>query len=52
LSIITGMKWVDLESRSMIIQIESNLRAVMGKPPIKSILMSILSGCNNPPGFM
>jgi hypothetical protein len=34
------MKWVDLESRSTITQIESNLRAINGKPTMKSILIS------------
>jgi hypothetical protein len=39
-------------------QIELNLWAVSGKPTMKFIFMSsrfhagILSGCNNPPGFM
>jgi hypothetical protein len=54
----TGMKCSDLEIPSTITRIESNLRAVKGKPTIKSVLMSshfhygILSGCNNPPGFI
>jgi hypothetical protein len=45
-------------SRYMIIQIKLNLQAVNGMPMMKSMLISsyfyseMLSGCNNPPGFM
>jgi hypothetical protein len=52
------MKWADLESQSMITQIESNLQAVNGKPTMKPMLISshfysrILSGCNSPLGFI
>jgi hypothetical protein len=53
-----SMKWVDLENRSTITQIESNLGAVNGKLIMESMLISthfyygICSGFNSPPGFV
>jgi hypothetical protein len=40
LLVLTGMKWADLESRSTITQIESNLWAVNDKPTVKYMLLS------------
>jgi hypothetical protein len=56
--VLIGMKWADLESRFMITQIELKLRAVIGKPTMKSMLISshfhsiVLSYCISPLGFM
>jgi hypothetical protein len=56
--VCTGIEWVDLVKRSTITHIESTLRAVGGKPTMKSMLISshfqsgILRGYNNPLGFI